>query len=160
MKGIPHRRRLDGYIPPLALMLALLVMPATGQNPRAELPPGSPALLQPEQLAKALRSGSAKPIVLYVGPPFIYQQAHIRGAELMGPASEPGGLAKLRQRVSTLPKTAQIVLYCGCCPWAHCPNIRPAYRELVKMGFTKVKALYLASSFGSDWQDKGYPTEK
>jgi hypothetical protein len=27
------------------------------------------------------------------------------------------------------------------------------------MGFTNVKALYLANNFGADWADKGYPVE-
>jgi hypothetical protein len=25
------------------------------------------------------------------------------------------------------------------------------------MGFTRVKALYIADNFGTDWVDKGYP---
>jgi hypothetical protein len=28
------------------------------------------------------------------------------------------------------------------------------------MGFTNVKVLYLASNFGADWTDKGYPVER
>jgi hypothetical protein len=28
------------------------------------------------------------------------------------------------------------------------------------MGFTNVKVLYLASNFGVDWVDKGYPVAK
>jgi hypothetical protein len=27
------------------------------------------------------------------------------------------------------------------------------------MGFTNVKALYLADNFGADWADRGYPVE-
>jgi hypothetical protein len=52
---------------------------------------------------------------------------------------------------------AAIVLYCGCCPWSHCPNLNPAYDTLRQMGFSKVKVLYLANNFGADWVDKGYP---
>ena len=125
-----------------------------------ELPPGSAELIEPQALLKALQSGPAKPILLYVGPRFLYAQAHIRDAEFIGPASKPESLDLLRKRVSALPKNSSIVLYCGCCPWDHCPNIRPAYRELRKAGFTNVKVLYLASSFGTDWVDKGYPVEK
>jgi len=98
--------------------------------------------------------------VFYVGPRFLYAQARIPGAEFIGPASEPQSLENLRKRVALLPKTSAIVLYCGCCPWDHCPNIRPAYNELQKRGFTNVKALYIAKSFGSDWVDKGYPVDK
>ena len=28
------------------------------------------------------------------------------------------------------------------------------------MGFTRLKVLYIANSFGSDWVEKGYPTAK
>jgi rhodanese-related sulfurtransferase len=124
------------------------------------LPPGSPELIQPEELLKALHSKTAKPAILYVGPRFLYAQAHIPGAEFVGAASEVESLDRLRKRVASLPKNSAIVLYCGCCPWEHCPNIRPAHNELQKMGFTNVKALYLANSFGTNWVDKGYPIEK
>src|SRR3954447_16580580 len=139
------------------LTLAGLTL-AGAQTPK-ELPPGSPALMQPEQLVKALQ-GSSKPTILYVGPRFLYAQAHIKGAEFVGPASDPKSIDNLRARVAALPKSNAIVVYCGCCPWDHCPNIRPAYKELQKSGFTNVKALYLATSFGEDWAAKGYPTDK
>jgi len=53
-----------------------------------------------------------------------------------------------------------IVLYCGCCPWNHCPNVKPAYDALQAMGFRNLKVLYIANNFGADWVDKGYPTAK
>ena len=132
-----------------------------GQAPAAsELPAGSADLIQPQELLKALQSSSVKPTVLYVGPRFLYAQARIRGAEFIGPASDSQSLDKLRKRVAALPRNSRIVLYCGCCPWEHCPNVRPAYKELQKAGFTGVKVLYLGNSFGTDWVDKGYPVEK
>jgi hypothetical protein len=109
---------------------------------------------------KALESGLQKPLVLYVGPHVLYSQAHIRNAEFIGPASDPQALDNLRRRISALPRNSFIVLYCGCCPWDHCPNIRPAFKELQKSGFTRVKVLFLANNFGTDWVDKGYPVEK
>jgi len=146
-----------------AAVFATVVAPArsAGQSPAtSELLPGSAELIQPRELSKALQSGSVKPTVLYVGPRFLYAQAHIRGAEFIGPASDPHSLDNLRKRVTALPRNSSIVLYCGCCPWDHCPNIRPAYKELQKTGFTAVKVLYLANSFGTDWVEKGYPFEK
>jgi thiosulfate/3-mercaptopyruvate sulfurtransferase len=132
-----------------------------GYSPAAsELRPGSAELIQPPELLKALQSAAAKPTVLYIGPHFLYAQAHIRNAEFIGPTSEPQSLDKLRKRVAALPRNSSIVLYCGCCPWEHCPNIRPAYKELKKTGFTGVKVLYLGNNFGTDWADKGYPVEK
>jgi thiosulfate/3-mercaptopyruvate sulfurtransferase len=125
-----------------------------------DLPPGSPELIRPAELAKDLSSTGAKPIVFNVGPRVIYLQAHIPGAEYMGPAASPEGLEKLRARAASLPRDSFLVIYCGCCPWEHCPNIRPAYKELKRMGFTRLKVLYIANSFGTDWVEKGYPTAK
>ena len=87
-------------------------------------------------------------------------QAHIPGAEYIGAASSPQGMQALRTRVKPLAKNTSIVLYCGCCPWSHCPNVRPAYNQLHKAGFSNVKVLYIADNFGTDWVDKGYPTIK
>ena len=131
------------------------------QASAAELPAGSPALIRPEELAKAIQSSrAAKPVVLNVGPRLIWVQAHIPGAEYIGPTSGPQGLEKLRARAAALPRDSFLVIYCGCCPWEHCPNIRPAYKELQQMGFTRLKVLYIANSFGTDWVEKGYPTAK
>ena len=116
-------------------------------------------LMQPEELVRILRSGKPKPLILNVGPHMIYAQVHIRGAEYVGPASDPEGLAMLRTRVHALPHSAFIVVYCGCCPWTRCPNINRAITELRRMGFKNAKALYIANDIGSDWVNKGYPTD-
>jgi thiosulfate/3-mercaptopyruvate sulfurtransferase len=121
---------------------------------------GKEQLLAPEGLVKLLQSGRPKPLILNVGPRMLYLQAHIPGAEFIGPGSEPQGIAALKQRVKGLPKTTSMVLYCGCCPWQHCPNVAPAYQQLRSMGFTKVKVLYMATNLGVDWVYKGYPTER
>lgn len=143
---------------PLASIL-LFSLFAVGQS--AELPPGSPQLIQPEDLAKTLQSsGGQKPIVLYVGPHILYVHAHVPGAEYIGQTGKPEGLDKLRERAKSLPHDAFVVIYCGCCPWDRCPNIRPAYQELAKMGFKNLRVLYLSSSFGIDWTEKGYPVVK
>jgi thiosulfate/3-mercaptopyruvate sulfurtransferase len=158
-----HQRIYHAWILIAAAVFVTVVAAAQngGQAPAvSELAPGSAQLIQPQELLKALQSSSVKPTVLYVGPHFLYAQAHIRNAEFMGPASDPQSLANLRKRVAALPRNSSIVLYCGCCPWDHCPNIRPAYKELQKTGFTGVKVLYLGKSFGTDWVDKGYPVEK
>jgi thiosulfate/3-mercaptopyruvate sulfurtransferase len=141
-------------------MLLTLAAAAQSDGKATELPPDSAALIQPEDLVKALQTSGAKPVVLYVGPRFLYAQAHIPGAEFMGPESDPQSLDKLRKRAASLAKNSDVVLYCGCCPWEHCPNIRPAYRELRQMGFKTIKVLYLANSFGTNWAEKGYPVEK
>jgi len=120
----------------------------------------SAALIQPETLAKVLQSNAAKPLILQVGFQKLYQQAHIPGAEYVGAATDAEGIQKLEKRVTSLPKNKAIVLYCGCCPWWHCPNVQPAYELLHSMGFTNVKVLYIGQNFGADWVSKGYPTER
>jgi len=119
------------------------------------------ALIQPEELVRIVQSGkSAKPLILQVGWNVLYAQAHIPGCESAGAGSTESGRQQLRKRVDALPRNQLIVLYCGCCPWSHCPNVNPAYQELRAMGFTKVWVLYIASNFGTDWVDKGYPIAK
>ncbi len=127
---------------------------------QASLIPAS-RLVNPDQLVKILQSGtSEKPLMLQVGSHVLYTQAHIPGSEYIGPASSEIGLQSLRKRVESLPRNKFIVLYCGCCPWSHCPNVKPADDALHAMGFTNVKILYIANNFGADWVEKGYPVAK
>ena len=118
-------------------------------------------LLNPDELVKILQAPQReKPLVIQVGFHVLYQQAHIPGSEYVGPASSESGLQRLRKRVAPLPRNKFIVIYCGCCPWDHCPNVKPASDALRAMGFTNVKVLYIADNFGANWVDKGYPTSK
>ena len=117
-------------------------------------------LISPEDLAKMLQSGKEKPLMLQVGSHMLFLQAHIPGSEYVGPGAYEAGLQQLRKRVENLPRNKFIILYCGCCPWNHCPNVKPADDALHNMGFTNVKVLYIADNFGTNWVDKGYPTAK
>lgn len=127
---------------------------------QASLIPGS-RLINPDELVKILQSAkSEKPLMIQVGFHVLYTQAHIPGSEYIGPASTEAGLRSLRKRVGSLPRNKFIVLYCGCCPWDHCPNVKPADDALRGMGFTNVKVLYIADNFGADWVEKGYPVDK
>jgi rhodanese-related sulfurtransferase len=117
--------------------------------------------IAPEELVKWLQhSGKETPLLIQVGSHVLYAQAHIPGSEYIGPASSEAGLQQLRKRVQPLPRTKFIVLYCGCCPWSHCPNVKPADDALQAMGFTNVKVLYLSDNFGANWVEKGYPTAR
>jgi rhodanese-related sulfurtransferase len=89
-------------------------------------------LLEPHELASVLTSGKKLPAIFSVGP----------GASI--PQS----------------KDASIVLYCGCCPFENCPNVRPAIALLKDSGYTNYKLLNLPSNLKKDWIDKGYPTVK
>jgi rhodanese-related sulfurtransferase len=113
-----------------------------------------------EDLLRILQSKGPKPLLFHVGSHMLYQQAHIPGSEYLGAGATPQGIQNLSKRVSNVSKKTAIVLYCGCCPWSHCPNVNPAYDTLLQMGFTNVRVLYLANNFGADWVDKGYPLAK
>jgi len=117
--------------------------------------------IAPAELVRILQSSQGeKPLMIQVGSHVLFSQAHIPGSEYIGPASSEDGLQRLRKRVANLPRSKFIVIYCGCCPWSHCPNVKPANDALHEMGFSRVKVLYLANNFGADWVDKGYPVAK
>jgi len=128
-------------------------------RPAASIP--SADFIQPAAFAAILGSEAArKPVILQVGFHTLYQQAHIPTAEYAGPAGDGRGLKSLRGRAAQLPKDADIVIYCGCCPWDHCPNVADAYFALHELGFTHVRVLYIPNNFGDDWVEKGYPVIK
>jgi hypothetical protein len=136
--------------------------PASGSpEPRraASQPPPSDRLLPPADLARTLADPNAKkPIILFVGPEQLFAK-HVPGARDAGEGGTPEGLARLRSLAQTLPRDAEVVLYCGCCPPRNCPNIKPAYAALVDLGFSSVRVLDLQTTFRADWRDKGYPVE-
>ena len=142
-----------------AILISLLVAPPVSAFGQASAIPTN-RLIQPDDLVKLLKTSQQKPLLFQVGSHVLYAQAHIPGSEYIGPASTPDGLQQLRKRVEPLARTTLIVIYCGCCPWSHCPNIKPADDALHALGFTNVKVLYIADNFGVDWVDKGYPTIK
>jgi hypothetical protein len=149
MKHLSRRQAVSSL-----LLIAAPVL--TVAAPAAAIP--DVALVQPAQLAERLRNSSAPGrLILQVGFKVLYDRAHIPGAEYAGPGRDPEGLKLLRERVASLPRDTELVVYCGCCPWSHCPNIAAAYETLSSLGLSRVKVLYIADNFGTDWIDKGYP---
>jgi len=140
--------------------LVSLVLAGVAFAYQASLPSAS-RLINPDELVKVLQSSNGeKPLMMQVGSHVLYSQAHIPGSEYIGPASTESGVQQLRHRVESLPRSKFTILYCGCCPWSHCPNVKPADDAVHAMGFTHVKVLYIANNFGADWVDKGYPVAK
>jgi hypothetical protein len=118
-------------------------------------------LIRAQDLVKILQSSEGKrPLLIYVGFHPLYSQAHIPRSEFLGPASNEAVVRQLRKRVEGLSRNRFIVIYCGCCPWNHCPNVKPAYEALRDLGFTNLKVLYIPNNLGTDWVNKGYPFEK
>jgi thiosulfate/3-mercaptopyruvate sulfurtransferase len=118
--------------------------------------------VQPADLAKELGDAKAaeKPTVVNVAPHILYIGGHITGALYHGPGSTPEGIADLKKWAQPLPRSTNIVIYCGCCPLDHCPNLRPAFVALRDMGFTRLRALLIPTNFYTDWVKPGYPYEK
>jgi hypothetical protein len=120
----------------------------------------SASLLEPEALAKELQSGKS-PNVICVAFPALYKNKHIVHAAFAGPTSKPEGIEALKKLVEPMPRDADLVIYCGCCPMAtKCPNVRPAYRTLKDMGFTHIRVLHLPTNMHDDWYSKDYPSEE
>lgn len=130
--------------------------PATPEVLPATLPTAEPwtaaDLLPPAELARQLTGPGPAPVVFDMGP-----AGTIKGARPIGPAQEAESLTKLRAALAGLPKDQPVVVYCGCCPFEPCPNIRPAFQTLKDGGFTKAKLLNLPQNLKADWIDKGYP---
>ena len=113
-------------------------------------------ILEPGDLAKTLNNPQAKqPYIYCIGPGAI-----IKASIDIGDAKDKENLNKLEQQLSKLPKDADIVIYCGCCPFDKCPNIRPAFALLNEMKFTNQKLLSLQHNIKVDWINKGFPIIK
>jgi rhodanese-related sulfurtransferase len=117
------------------------------------------ALVQPNEVAAQLAVKGTHAAIFQVGPNVLYRGKHIPGSVYAGPASRAEGLELLKNAVDKLSRDREIVVYCGCCPWGNCPNVKPAMALLQDMGFTHAKAMYLETGFAKDWTEKGYPVE-
>jgi thiosulfate/3-mercaptopyruvate sulfurtransferase len=145
-----------------AASAALLCVPAIrGDEKKSSDPWPSSQLLQPAKFAHELVDKSLSvPTVIYVGFRGLYAGGHIYGASFHGTSSTEQGLADLQKWAEKLPRTTDVVIYCGCCPFEKCPNIRPAYSAFDKMGFKQMRVLEFPTSFAADWAGKGYPVQK
>lgn len=135
---------------------------SAAQGQPVQLMPNKPVnwstkqLMQPSELAAILSDSKLpKPLILNIGV-----VEDIPGARHLGAASKLENIQKLRTILKGLPKNSPIVVYCGCCPFDKCPNIRPAFQELISGGFTNAKVLNLPTNIKTDWINKGYPVEK
>jgi thiosulfate/3-mercaptopyruvate sulfurtransferase len=112
-------------------------------------------LQDPEALANIMRSkGAQQPVIFNIGP-----MENIKGATLIGPTKDKNNLDKLRVALAKVPKDKIVIIYCGCCPFKNCPNIRPAFELLKEMKFTKPRLLNLAHNLKTNWIDAGFPME-
>lgn len=141
------------FVPCAVVVLVLATLSFRSMN---EEPWKPEQLLVPAELAKTIGDPAAKQLLVFsIGP-----GAVIRGSIDIGPGRDSNNIKKLREQLSQLPKDANIVIYCGCCPFVHCPNIRPAFTLLNEMKFTHPQLLNIEHNIKTDWIDKGYPVAK
>ena len=145
-------------------VLALAALPPhtiRGDERKSADPWPSSRALQPSDLAQELTAkSSSPPTVVFIGFRSLYVGGHIPRASFHGTASTEHGLAELKSWADTLPRSTDLVIYCGCCPFEKCPNIRPAYTALNGMGFKRLRVLVIPADFATDWVGKGYPMQK
>jgi hypothetical protein len=134
------------------LIIALLMIGC--QQSQAQKPENWTAdqLLEPSVLVATLQSNKDLPVIYSVGP-----GAVIPHSIDLGMANDEKNLERFKEAISKLPRTTNIVVYCGCCPFEHCPNVRPAIDVLQKMNFTNYHLLNLPHNIKTDWISKGYP---
>ena len=136
----------------IAVLLLLLI--AVAFNKKQTEPWRPDQLMAPKDLAAIINSSTElKPLIINVGPSGL-----IKDAVDIGPAHEKENLNKLKELLSKEKNDREIVIYCGCCPYKNCPNIRPAFSLLNSMKFTRHKLLDLPHNIKMDWINKDYPT--
>jgi thiosulfate/3-mercaptopyruvate sulfurtransferase len=145
-----------------AASATLVSAPATRGDEKKSPDPWSAAqIIQPADFARKLGDkNGTPPTVVYVGFRTLFAGGHIPGATFHGSASTEQGLTDLKKWADTLPRSTNLVIYCGCCPLDKCPNIRPAFTALSSMGFKKLRVLVLPTNFATDWAGKDYPIQK
>jgi thiosulfate/3-mercaptopyruvate sulfurtransferase len=149
-----------GTLPTFAAYLACIPV-VSAANPPSD-PWSASQLVDPADFARELAADhkGAPLTTVYVGFRTLYEGGHISGASFHGTASTERGLASLKKWATTIPHSTNLVIYCGCCPFDRCPNIRPAFAELRDMGFTHLRVVTMPTSFAEDWAGKRYPIEK
>ena len=135
-------------------ILLFIFISALAQTTQAQNPENwtSKQLIEPSELAQVIQSGKDLPVIISVGP-----GAVIPNSIETGMAKDKDNLDTFKNRLTALPKDAKIVIYCGCCPFEHCPNVRPAIAVLKEMKFTNYRLLDLPKNIKADWIDKGFP---
>lgn len=110
-------------------------------------------LIQPSDLVLLIKDQNAKkPLIFNIGA-----VDDIEGAKNFGASHETANLEKFKKELETLPKNTFLIVYCGCCPFERCPNIRPAFSLLNEMGFVNARLLNIPKNLKTDWIEKGYP---
>ena len=158
----PFARALLPIFGALCLVVAIALQSSAKVGEKSTPDPwDNSQIVMPEALAQSIVARKGKePQVIYVGFDFLYKSGRIRGAKFVGTGRDARGIEALKKWARGIKPGEQVVIYCGCCPFKDCPNIRPAYEALRQMGLTELKVLYMKEGFGPNWLNQGYPSEK
>ena len=112
-------------------------------------------LVETKDLAKKIeKNDTKKMVILSIGPDSV-----IKGSVNIGATHDHQNIEKMKAYLKDVPKDKEVVLYCGCCPFSRCPNIRPAFNTMMELGFKNGKLLNIPNNIKTDWIDHDYPTE-
>lgn len=117
-------------------------------------PWNSDQLVEPAILASKISQNDVNDILIVsVGP-----DAVIKNSVDIGATQEKENIKKLENYLENVSKDKEVIIYCGCCPFDRCPNIRPAFILLNNMRFKNAKLLDIPKNIKVNWIDKDYPT--
>lgn len=138
----------------ITFMAAVIVLSSFQKSGQKE-PWTEKQLMAPAELAEKLNSGKMEDTYIFnIGP-----SGEIKNSTTIGATQEAANLALLKKELAQIPKNSEVVIYCGCCPFEHCPNIRPAFEILNEMKFTNARLLNMPKNLKVNWIDKGYPMQ-
>jgi len=138
---------------PYFSFIMLILFSATIQAQTTKEPWTDSQLMPTKELADQINAADkSQPLIINIGP-----QAVIKGSVDVGPGKEKTNIKALEKMLAKQDKNKEVVIYCGCCPFEKCPNIRPAFNQLKELGFTHAKLLNIPQNIKVDWIDKGYP---
>lgn len=113
----------------------------------------SDQLMAPADLAAMINNNDPNlPLIVSIGP-----SGQIKGSVDIGPAQDEETFTAFKKYLEGVKKDQPVVIYCGCCPFSPCPNVRPAFTLLNELGFTNHKLLNLSTNLKTDWINPGYP---
>jgi len=136
-------------------LFILILFFATKSNAQKPQNWNSKQLIEPSELARSITTNKDVPVIISVGPGAVIPNSFDAGM-----TSTKDGIDKLKTKLNSLSKNQKIIIYCGCCPFEHCPNVRPAIDVLKQMNFTNYYLLNLSHNIKKDWIDEGYPVKK
>ncbi len=136
------------------ILLIIIVSCKQNQNNKTQEPWSKSQLLEPKLLSSSIESERDLPKIISIGPGVVIEKSIG-----VGECRNNENIEKLKSLVSSYNKDDQIVLYCGCCPFKNCPNVRPAFTLLNELGFKNHKLLNIKNNVKADWIDMGYQTK-